>query len=130
MRVHNQTCNDPIVLAHARALLANTTPEGVTSYVDADVHDPERILADARTVVNFSQPVAVMFMNVLGLVADLDEARSIVAHVMAAAPAGSYLALRDGATTRRLIPRLFSGRRRPASVGRVGGCCCCARWRR
>ena len=41
--------NDPLVLTHARALLTNTTPEGVTDYVDADFHDPDRSSADAAT---------------------------------------------------------------------------------
>ncbi|MGH3696043.1 MAG: SAM-dependent methyltransferase [Pseudonocardiaceae bacterium] len=75
--------NDPLVLAHARALLVNTTPEGVTTYVDADFHDPDLIIADARNVLNFHRPVAVMFMGVLGHVAEM---RSIVARVMVAAP--------------------------------------------
>ncbi|MGH4018723.1 MAG: SAM-dependent methyltransferase [Pseudonocardiaceae bacterium] len=91
--------NDPLVLAHARALLGSTTPEGVTSYVDADFHDPDLIIADARNVLNFHQPVAVMFMGVLGHVADFGEMRSIVARVMAAVPSGSYLALWDGTDT-------------------------------
>ncbi len=91
--------NDPLVLVHARALLVNTTPEGVTTYVDADVHDPELIISDARNVLNFSQPIAVMLMGVLGYVADFDEARSIVARVMAAVPSGSYLVLWDGTKT-------------------------------
>ncbi|MGH3692842.1 MAG: SAM-dependent methyltransferase [Pseudonocardiaceae bacterium] len=88
--------NDPLVLAHARALLVNTTPEGVTTYVDADFHRPELIISDARDVLNFSQPVAVMFMGVLGHVADVAEMCSIVARVMAAVPSGSYLTLWDG----------------------------------
>ncbi|MGH4016863.1 MAG: SAM-dependent methyltransferase [Pseudonocardiaceae bacterium] len=91
--------NDPLVLSHARALLVNTTPEGVTTYVDADFHDPDLIISDARNVLNFSRPVAVMFMGVLGYVADFDEMRSIVARVMAAVPSGSYLALWDGTDT-------------------------------
>jgi len=91
--------NDPLVLAHARALLVNTTPEGVTTYVDADFHDPDLIIADARNVLNFTQPIAVMFMGVLGHVADFDEMRSIVARVMAAVPSGSSLTLWDGTDT-------------------------------
>jgi len=91
--------NDPLVLAHARALLVNTTPEGVTTYVDADFHDPDPILADARNVLNFTQPVSVMFMGVLGHVAEFDEMRSIVARVMAAVPSGSYLTLWDSTDT-------------------------------
>ncbi|MCA1710057.1 MAG: SAM-dependent methyltransferase [Actinobacteria bacterium] len=91
--------NDPLVLVHARALLVNTTPEGVTTYVDADLHDPDLIISDARNVLNLRQPVAVMFMGVLGYVADSDEMQSIVARVMAAVPSGSYLALWDGTNT-------------------------------
>ncbi|MGH3975099.1 MAG: SAM-dependent methyltransferase, partial [Pseudonocardiaceae bacterium] len=84
--------NDPLVLTHARALLVNTTPEGVTTYVDADFYDPDLIISDARNVLNFTEPIAVMFMGVLGHVADFDELRSIVGRVMAAVPSGSYLA--------------------------------------
>jgi hypothetical protein len=91
--------NDPLVLAHARALLVNTTPEGVTTYVDADFHEPDLIISDARNVLNLTQPIAVMFMGVLGHVADIDEMRSIVAQVMAAVPSGSYLTLYDGTDT-------------------------------
>jgi hypothetical protein len=88
--------NDPLVLLHARALLRNTTPEGVTTYVDADFHDPDLIVSDARNVLNFNQPIAVMFMGVLGHCASFDEMRSIVARVMASVPSGSYLVLWDG----------------------------------
>jgi hypothetical protein len=91
--------NDPLVLAHARALLTNTTDEGVTDYIDVDFHDPGQIVADARNVLNFTKPVAVMFMGVLGHVADFDEVRSIVAGVMNAVPSGSYLVLWDGTDT-------------------------------
>jgi hypothetical protein len=91
--------NDPLVLLHARTLLRNTTLEGVTAYVDADFHNPELIISDARNVLNFSQPIAVMFMGSLGHVADYDEMRSIVARVMAAVPSGSYLAIYDGTTS-------------------------------
>jgi S-adenosyl methyltransferase len=88
--------NDPMVLVHARALLTNTTDEGVTDYIDADFHDPDQIVADARNILNFTKPIAVMFMGVLGHVEDLEEIRSIVSGVMAAVPSGSYLVLWDG----------------------------------
>jgi S-adenosyl methyltransferase len=87
--------NDPLVLMHARTLLHNTTPEGVTTYVDADFHNPELIISDARNVLNFTKPVAVMFMGVLGHVAEFSKMRSIVGTVMAAVPSGSYLVLWD-----------------------------------
>jgi S-adenosyl methyltransferase len=88
--------NDPMVLAHGRALLTNTTAEGVVNYIDADLHNPEQIIVDARNVLNFTEPIAVIFMGVLGHVSDYDEARSIVTRVMAAVPSGSYLAQTDG----------------------------------
>ncbi|GAA5169677.1 SAM-dependent methyltransferase [Pseudonocardia eucalypti] len=91
--------NDPLVLAHARALLTNTTAEGVTAYVDADVHDPALIVADARNLLNFNKPLAVMFMGILGHVADIEEARSIVHGVLDAAPSGSYLVHWDSTNT-------------------------------
>jgi hypothetical protein len=87
--------NDPVVLAHARALLVNTTPEGVTKYIDSDFHDPELIVSHARNILNFEQPIAVMFMGVLGHARDYDTAQSIVRRVMAEVPSGSYLALWD-----------------------------------
>jgi hypothetical protein len=90
--------NDPLVLAHARALLKTTTDQGVTTYVDADFHHPEGILDQARDVLNFAQPIAVMFMGVLGHVQDDQDTRRIVATVMDAVPSGSYLALYDGTT--------------------------------
>jgi O-methyltransferase involved in polyketide biosynthesis len=91
--------NDPLVLVYARALLANTTAEGVTTYVDADFRQPDVIIAGAREVLDFTRPVAVMFMGVLGYVTDVDEMRDIVARVMAVVPPGSYLTLWDGTDT-------------------------------
>ncbi|WP_037063936.1 SAM-dependent methyltransferase [Pseudonocardia acaciae] len=88
--------NDPIVLAHARALLTNTTPEGVTAYIDADARDPDLIISEARNVLNFNEPITVMFMGVLGHIGDFETARSIVARVMDAVPSGSYLAHTEG----------------------------------
>jgi hypothetical protein len=88
--------NDPLVLAHARALLTNTTEAGVTTYVNADVHDPERILVEAAETLDFAEPVAVLFFDILGHVADYARARDIVRSVLAATVSGSYLGLRDG----------------------------------
>ncbi|MFC3965328.1 SAM-dependent methyltransferase [Nocardia jiangsuensis] len=88
--------NDPLVLTHARALLTSTTDEGVTTYVQCDYHEPEQIVADARNVLNFNHPIAVMFMGVLGHASSYDELRRIVNTVLAAVPSGSYLVLWDG----------------------------------
>jgi hypothetical protein len=90
--------NDPMVLAHARALLVNTTPEGVTTYVDCDYNDPEQIVTDARNVLNFSQPIGVMFMGVLGHARTSEDLRRIVSTIMDAVPSGSYLTFWDGTT--------------------------------
>ncbi|MFF0482452.1 SAM-dependent methyltransferase [Streptomyces sp. NPDC004435] len=84
--------NDPIVLTHARALLTSA-PEGVTSYVDADAHDPEKIVAAAGEVLDLTRPVAVLMLGILNFVLDTDEARSIVRTLMAAVPSGSHLVL-------------------------------------
>ncbi|MFD0318533.1 SAM-dependent methyltransferase [Streptomyces flavalbus] len=84
--------NDPIVLLHARTLLTGT-PEGVTAYIDADVHDPDAILERAAATLDLSRPVAVMMLGILNFVLDTDEARRIVSRLMAPLPSGSHLAL-------------------------------------
>ncbi|SPT63994.1 MULTISPECIES: SAM-dependent methyltransferase [Actinomadura] len=91
--------NDPVVLAHARALLTNTTPEGVTVYIDSDFHRPEEILAGAAKTLDLSKPVTVMFMGVLGHAESVDQARSIIGALLDEVPAGSYLVHWDGANT-------------------------------
>jgi S-adenosyl methyltransferase len=87
--------NDPLVLAHARALLTST-PEGATDYIDADLREPDKILAAAAATLDFSQPVALMLLGIVGHVGDYDEARSIVRRLLDPLPSGSYLALNDG----------------------------------
>jgi hypothetical protein len=84
--------NDPMVLAHARALLTSS-PEGSCAYIDADIRTPERILADAAAVLDFSQPVAVVLMAVLQFVPDEDDPHALVGRLMAAVPAGSFLVI-------------------------------------
>jgi hypothetical protein len=88
--------NDPLVLTHARALLTSTTDEGVTTYIDCDYHDPEQIIADARNVLNFTHPIGVMFMGVLGHAKSYEEMLRIVRTVVGEVPSGSYLVLWDG----------------------------------
>ena len=83
--------NDPIVLAHARALLVGVTAP--TAYIDSDARDIGRILAEAAQRLDFSQPVAVMFISLLHLIPDDDDPAAIVAAAMDAVPSGSYLAL-------------------------------------
>ncbi|MBF6327782.1 SAM-dependent methyltransferase [Nocardia transvalensis] len=90
--------NDPLVLTHARALLTSTTDEGVTTYIEADFHNPEQIVEEARNVLNFTKPIGVMFMGVLGHARTYEDLRRIVNTVMAAVPSGSYLVYWDGTT--------------------------------
>jgi hypothetical protein len=87
--------NDPLVLTHARALLTSR-PEGMTAYVDADMRDTKRVLREARDTLDFAEPVAVLFMGVLGHVKDDSDAQLIVKSVMDEMPSGSYLAMCDG----------------------------------
>jgi len=83
--------NDPLVLAHARALLAGST--GPTAYVDADLRDPGLIVAEAGRLLDFRAPVAVLLIGVLHLVSDEDHPHAIVARLLEAMPSGSWLAL-------------------------------------
>ncbi|MER6996225.1 SAM-dependent methyltransferase [Streptomyces sp. NPDC000410] len=90
--------NDPLVLAHARALLTST-PEGETSYIDADLYEPEAILKSAASTLDFSRPIALMILNTLGHVADYDRARELVSRLMAGLPSGSHLVISDSTAT-------------------------------
>ena len=91
--------NDPMVLTHARALLTSTSAEGTTTYVDADYTEPERILAEARTALDFDRPVAVLFMGVFGYLERADEAHAVIRALMDAVPPGSHMALWDATAT-------------------------------
>ncbi|MGW5861732.1 SAM-dependent methyltransferase [Streptomyces sp. NPDC055239] len=84
--------NDPIVLVHARSLLTGT-PQGVTDYIDADIHHPDGVMEGASATLDLDQPVAVMMLGILNFVLDTGEAQDIVRRIMAAVPSGSYLAL-------------------------------------
>jgi len=84
--------NDPIVLAHARALLTSG-PHGATSYIDADLRETGKITDDAARTLDFSQPVAVMLMAILQHIPADDDPYRIVATLMDAVPPGSYLAI-------------------------------------
>jgi O-methyltransferase involved in polyketide biosynthesis len=90
--------NDPLVQAHARALLTSS-PAGATSYVDADLREPDRILAAAAETLDLARPVALMLMGVLGHVGDYQQARGIVRRLLEPLPSGSYLVLNDGTDT-------------------------------
>lgn len=84
--------NDPVVLAHAQALLTSTAV-GATGYLNADLRDPERILRDAMPLLDFSQPVAVLLVGILHFIQDDEGPYQIVDALMGALPGGSYLAV-------------------------------------
>ncbi|MFJ8078563.1 SAM-dependent methyltransferase [Streptomyces sp. NPDC096176] len=90
--------SDPLVLAHARALLTST-PEGQTAYLDADLYAPDEILKAAAGTLDLSRPVALMILNTLGHVGDYEQARGLVAQLMAGLPSGSYLVISDSTST-------------------------------
>ncbi|MET0419564.1 MAG: SAM-dependent methyltransferase [Actinoplanes sp.] len=101
--------HDPMVLAHARNLL-----DGVATYVHADYHDPQAILAQAAGTLDFTRPVAVMFMGVMGYEPDLDRVRALVGEVVAATAPGSHLVFWDGTNTTDAV---VQGARRLAESG-------------
>ncbi|MER6166886.1 SAM-dependent methyltransferase [Streptomyces violaceorubidus] len=84
--------NDPIVLAHAAALLRGT-PEGETEYLQADVRDPDAVLEGARKVLDFDRPVALSLVALLHFVPDEDGAHDLVRRLLDALPSGSHLVM-------------------------------------
>jgi hypothetical protein len=84
--------NDPVVLAHARALLTSG-PEGATAYIDADFRDIDEIVRGASQILDFSRPVAIMLIAILHLIDDEAEPHGIVRKLITAVPSGSYLAI-------------------------------------
>ena len=73
-----------------------TSTQATTAYVDADLHDPGRILAAAAETLDFTQPIGLMLLGILGHIDDDDEARSILKRLLGAVPSGSYLTICEG----------------------------------
>ncbi|MFI2780336.1 SAM-dependent methyltransferase [Streptomyces sp. ALB3] len=96
--------NDPLVLTHARALLTST-PEGACAYVDADVRDTDRILQEAARTLDLQRPVGLTLLGIMGQLPDDEDPWDLVARLVAALPAGSYLALADGTDTDDTLTR-------------------------
>jgi S-adenosyl methyltransferase len=84
--------NDPIVLAHARALLTSS-PEGATHYVDADLRDTAKICEQAAEILDFGQPLAILLIGVLHCIPDRDDPAGIVSSLVSVMPPGSYLVI-------------------------------------
>jgi hypothetical protein len=85
--------NDPLVLVHARALL-KSAPAGRTAYIEADLREPDRILADPAVseTLDLTRPVALVLAGILHFISDEDNPARLVATLLAALPPGSYLA--------------------------------------
>jgi hypothetical protein len=83
--------NDPLVLAHARALLTSSK-EGRTAYIHADLREPQKILDDpaTRKVLDFGKPTALLMLATLHLIQDEDGPEQVIATLLDALPSGSY----------------------------------------
>lgn len=95
--------HDPLVLAHARAMLENS-PRGATDYIEADLYKPGALLDIARTKLDFSQPIAIMLMGVMGHIGnpvqeDDRAGRSVVEALKDALPPGGYFVMYEGINT-------------------------------
>ncbi|SCF07770.1 S-adenosyl methyltransferase [Micromonospora viridifaciens] len=107
--------NDPIVLAHARALLTSK-PEGATAYVDADLRDPERILShpEVRATIDFDRPVGLMLVAILHFLTDADDPHGITRRLIEALPSGSYVVISHATTD--LVPREVAATAAPVTT--------------
>ena len=108
---------DPLVLAHARALLTST-PEGVTQYVDADARDSATVLGEAARTLDFQKPVALIMSGILGHITDDDEASTMVREYVAALAPGSYLIALDGSHSveHREVEKIWNEQANPPYV--------------
>jgi S-adenosyl methyltransferase len=83
---------DPIVIAHARALLTSNEA-GATGYIHADLRDTGTILSQASELLDFTRPTAIMLVAILHVIPEADDPYAIVAQLLDAVPPGSYLAI-------------------------------------
>jgi hypothetical protein len=89
--------HDPIVSTHARALLSSV-PEGATDYLEADLREPGKILAEAARTLDFSRPVAIMLISILHLILDQDDPYDLVSQLVNAVVPGSYVVISHAAS--------------------------------
>jgi S-adenosyl methyltransferase len=84
--------NDPIVLAHGRALMTSD-PAGATAFIQADLREPDKILADPALyrTLDLGEPVALMLVAILMYIRDEENPRGLVSALLDALPPGSYL---------------------------------------
>jgi hypothetical protein len=102
---------DPVVLAHARELLASASP-GTVDYVDADLRTPSKVLREARRTLDFDRPIAVMLVAVLHFLTDNDSPLGIVRELLDAVPSGSYLVVSHMAADHPEFPEMADYARR------------------
>jgi O-methyltransferase involved in polyketide biosynthesis len=95
--------NDPLVLAHARALLTGS-PQGRTAYIDADLREPDGIISDLWLTLDPDRPVAILLVAVLHFILDEDDPYGLVSRLVDAVPSGSYL-VATNATTDFMAPQ-------------------------
>jgi hypothetical protein len=86
--------NDPMVVAHSRALLAGDN----TVAIEGDLRQPDKVLEhpEVRELIDFGQPVALLLLAILHFVGDDEDPFGIVARYRDALPAGSHLAISHG----------------------------------
>jgi hypothetical protein len=90
--------NDPLILAHARALMISS-PEGGTDYLHIDMRDTARMLELAGEHLDFAEPVGVVLQMVLGHLPTEQDARTLIRTVMDAVVPGSHLLICDAIRT-------------------------------
>ncbi|MGI5271926.1 SAM-dependent methyltransferase [Nonomuraea sp. CA-218870] len=93
--------NDPVVLAHARALL-RASGQGDTWFIDSDLRDPDKIIAAAGEYLDFSQPIGLMLLGVVDFLTDDDRPKEIIQRLMEPMASGSHLAISHGLVGKQL----------------------------
>jgi SAM-dependent methyltransferase len=112
--------SDPIVLLHARELLTRSA-EGAADYLEADLRDVSRILAEAARTLDFSQPVAMMLLIVLHMIPDADDPEGIVTCLKDSLAPGSHLVIAHPASDIRPAAMAEMTRRINARMGPARG---------
>jgi O-methyltransferase involved in polyketide biosynthesis len=108
--------NDPLVLTHARALLTSA-PTGRTAYIEADLRDPDRILAVAAETLDLTRPVALLLVGVLHFVPGDGAGKPLVDRLMGALAPGSFLFVTH-VTNDFLPPEIVAGHEELQRAGR------------
>ena len=92
--------NDPVVFAHARGLLSSG-PHGSTAYLDTDLRDTGKVLAETARMLDLTEPVALVLNSVLQFIPDAEDPFKIVITLLDALAPGSFLVVSIPPTTSR-----------------------------